>query len=269
MVEAVVAGALFLMVGGVLIYVFVHSRKVQETVNLYTTLLQNVTIALHAIRSDLNHIAIVSNEPLIPCALDKYSFKTYNSDRAILMRISSPVPIDPKVVGSYFTFVAYRLVPTEYRQDRFYLSRVEFTSSQKNLPGKNVNREEKIFKTFILRGNNTSFLYVPPDPAKPDTKDLHVLHVALDVVSDTGPTPIEGAFSEKGMIITSVVRLVQPETPFSPYDPSPLAEPIFLSTPPVAPDTQWRLLPMPPTPPVEIRAAPAKILALDPASLGL
>ena len=210
LLETLIGGALFGMILGALLYLSTGSRKLEEAARLQVSLTQNISQALHTLHTDLRQLSIVPDHPI-----EGFSFRTSSDYHAILLRRSVPDEGTTAPTGSAFTFVMYHLVPSGQGDDRFHLARIEWMASSRNFPGETVSRKEKIFRSFSLRWNGTTFLH-RQDVGTPPRE---VLHVALDVVSDSMEARADGPFGDKSLVVTMVVRLIQPEAPYLWPDP--------------------------------------------------
>jgi type II secretory pathway component PulJ len=240
LVEALIGGALFLVVLGALLYTMSGSRRSSELASLYLTLMENVALAMHQLRSDMRQLSFVPNQAIIPYSL-AITDDPDPAARSLRLRRSTPVSLNGGVPGSAFVYVEYRLVPADGRANRHHLSRTEWTASgarsglrpqtsrsaltggwgppAAGLPGATRSRDTKVFRSFTLE--DASFLY-----KEDNAIDSRVLHVALRVVSDTGRVPDWGPFREKSMVVTNVLQVQRPEPAFG--WPSLFAEPVLL-----------------------------------------
>lgn len=202
LVEALIAGALLVVILGALAFATSGARRSESLAALHLGLMESVALAMHQLRTDLRQLAFVPGKPLAT-----HSLRLGNDYQSLIMRRSSPHGIGNSALGSSMVLVEYRLVPAK-RADRFHLLRIERTASGANLPGKNVAREERLYRSFTLA--SAEFLY-----REDDVKDDRVLHVAFRVVSDAGPMPGWGPFREKELLLTNVLSVLRPEQAYA------------------------------------------------------
>lgn len=216
--EALIGGAIFVVVLGALLYTMSGARRTSELASLYLTLMENVAVAMHQLRNDMRQLSYVPARPVIPYSLHIRD-DIDPASRTLRLRRSTPASLNGGVPGSSFVYVEYGLAVSDSRSDRYHLARTEWTASGANLPGSTRSRETKLFRSFSLK--DASFLY-----KEDDAIDSRVLHVALQVVSDTGNVPDWGPFREKCMVVTNVLQVQRPEPAFG--WPSLFAEPVML-----------------------------------------
>jgi len=215
-VEAMVGGSIFLVMITALIYTRMGARRTEQVSTLYINLMENVALAMHQLRIDLRQLAIVPGKPVVP-----YSILIQDDAdavrRALRVRRSWAVMIAGGLVGSAFTHVDYQLIRSAPRSDRYHLVRTERTASGENLPGRKAPSDKKVFRAFTIK--NAFFNYLED----PKNIDVRVLHVVLEIASDSGDLPGWGPFREKTMVLSHVLHILRPEAPYS----DPIVDPVF------------------------------------------
>jgi hypothetical protein len=213
-IEVCVAGALFVMLFGSLIYATGGARRAEALAALHLGLMESVALAMHQLRSDLRQLSFVPGKPVTG-----YSVRPGNDYHSVVMRRSCPQAIGDAKPGSSFVLVDYRLVPSDKRPDRFHLVRTESTASGLPLPGKKESSAQRIYRSFTL--SNVDFLL------KPETKtEVALLHVTFNVVSDAGPMPNWGPFREQELRLSNVLSVLRPTAPLE--FPSMFASPVMV-----------------------------------------
>lgn len=218
LVEVCIGAAVLVVVMGAILLLLSGARRSETLGALYVDLLEGVSIALHQLRMDMRQLTFVPGQPLEPTSF-RLAATSGPGLAAIRFRRSSAGPTASQDLGSYFVFVDYDLVPTGRGPGRLHLRRSEWTADGSPLPGLTLARQEHVHRSFALR--DASFLHPGIDPS-----GREVLHVMLDVVSDTADLPDWGPFREKGLRMTSAIHLVRPEAAF--VWPSYFAAPVLV-----------------------------------------
>ena len=202
--EALVAGALFLVIAASFFFAWSGSRREEELASLHLSMLENASLAMMQLRNDLREMVVLSYT-----AVEGISLKTAQSPSGIMLRQGGLT----RQTGGAFMLVEYRLVdaPSKSGAPRFHLQRTRRTSDGSPLPFGGKTRDTTVFTQFTLA--DAYFAYLPPrlKPNDPHGDD-HVVHVSFTVVSDTGRAGSD-TYGEKSMLLTQVMRFLKPPDP--------------------------------------------------------
>lgn len=196
--EALIAGALFLVIAGAFWFTWAGARREEEMASVHLSMLESAAVAMQALRTDLREMVVVSTVPTV----DGTSLRVSASGEALMLRHGAlgQDPASPCLV------VQYDLVPaaSKSKDPRFHLRRTLRTSDGSGLPGGAGAREERVFKTFQLEA--VSFNYLPPRAGTDAAQgDDHVIHVTFKIVPEVG--------DDRSMLLTQVLRFLKPPHP--------------------------------------------------------
>lgn len=206
LVEALVAGAIALVLLAALTSTWSSTRAAQDVAGRQLERVEGAVLALHRLRMDLRQLALVPGQQVLGHSL------TIGPDhRSLRLRRSAP-GFPGQRPGSAFTVVSYALEAAG--KELFRLVRTETTASGVLLPGRGTTREDTALRGAVLR--DFTALY-----REDEARDCRVIHVALAVAGSDGSAPGRPATT----LVTSVFALQRPEAAFA--GPLPLfAEPL-------------------------------------------